>query len=261
MKTRALAAAANLTLTFLLAAGVPAQSAELKVISAVWMQPVMEDLGPKFERVTGHKLAIIFEPIALALKRVQGGETADVIVLPRQGIDSLVKDGKAAAGDVTAIARAGMGVAVRKGALKPDISSSESFKSAMLASKSINVSDPARGGVATAYIMKVFERLGISEEMKPKLVYAKIPGAAGIAREVANGEAEIALNQLQEFVPVAGIEIVGPFPSDLQLTTVFAAVIMAGARNAEASNALINFLRTPVATAVIRAKGLEPATQ
>ena len=244
---------------FLLVVGVAAKAAGLKVLSAVGMQPVMEDLGPKFERATGHKLAIVFEPIALALKRVQGGETADVIVLPQQGIDSLVKDGKAAASDVTAIARAGMGVAVRKGAVKPDISSSESFKSAMLAAKSVNVSDPARGGVATAYIMTVFERFGISEEMKPKLVYAKVPGAAGIAREVANGEAEIALNQLQEFVPVAGIEIVGPFPGDLQLTTVFAAVIMGSATNVDGAKALINFLRTPEAAAVLKAKGLEHA--
>ena len=108
--------------------------------------------------------------------------------------------------------------------------------------------------------MKVFERLGISEEMKPKLVYAKIPGAAGIAREVANGEAEIALNQLQEFVPVAGIEIVGPFPGDLQLTTVFSVVIMGSATNVDGAKALINFLRTPEAAGMIKAKGMEPAT-
>jgi molybdate transport system substrate-binding protein len=113
--------------------------------------------------------------------------------------------------------------------------------------------------VATAYILKVFERLGIGEEMKPKMVYAKVPGAAGVALEVANGEAEIALNQLQEFVPVAGIEIVGPFPGDLQLTTVFSAVIMGSATNVDVAKALINFLRTPEAARVIKAKGLEPA--
>ena len=103
-------------------------------------------------------------------------------------------------------------------------------------------------------------RCAISEEMKPKLVYAKIPGAAGVAREVASGEAEIALNQMQELVAVAGIEIVGPFPGNLQLTTVFSAVVMGGVTNVNAAKALIDFLRTPEAAAVIKANGLEPAT-
>jgi len=261
MGIRVLVTAANITVAFLLAAGITVQSAELKVISAVAVQPAMEDLGPKFERATGHKLAITFDPIGRVVKRIQDGETADVIIIPSQGIEGFVKEGKAAAGNVTVIARSGMGVAVRKGALKPDISSSEAFKRAMRAAKSINVTDPARGGVATAYIMKVFERLGIAEEMKSKLVYAKVPGAAGVALEVVNGEAEIALNQLQEFMPVAGIEIVGPFPGDLQLATVFSAAIMDGATNVDVAKALINFLRTPEAASVIKAKGLEPATQ
>lgn len=258
MKTRIFSAAASIAVAFLLGS-VPAQSADLKVISAVGVQSIMEDIRPKFELATGHKLAMVYEPLGLALKRVQGGETADVILLPRQGIDSLVRDGRASAGNVTDIARSSMGLAVRVGAPKPDISSVESFKSAMLAAKSINISDPARGGVATPHILKVFERLGIAEEMKSKLVIAKIPGAAGVAREVANGEAEIALNQLQEFVPVAGIEIVGPFPSDLQLTTVFSAVIANSAKNVDVAKELIAFLRTAEAAKLIRAKGLEPA--
>jgi molybdate transport system substrate-binding protein len=259
MKTRILAAVAGIVVTFLLGS-VPTHSAELKVICAVGFQPTMEELRPKFELATGHKLTMEYETIGLALKRLQKGDTADVILLPRQGIDSIVKDGKATAGNVTEIARGGMGMAVRKGAPKPDISSIESFKRALLTARSINISDPARGGIATPHILKVFERLGIAEEVKAKLVYAKVPGAAGIAREVVNGEAEIALNQLQEFVPVSGIEIVGPFPGDLQLTTVFSAVIMGSATNADIAKALITFLRTPEAAKVIRAKGLEPAT-
>lgn len=243
----------------LFAVTVTAHSAELKVISAVGFQPTMENLKPKFELATGHKLTMVYDTLGLTLKRLQGGETADVIVLPRQGIDTLVKGGKASAGDVTDIARSNMGAAVRKGAVKPDISSTESFKRAMLAAKSINISDPARGGIATPHILKVFERLGIADEMKPKLVIAKIPGAPGIAREVANGEAEIALNQLQELVPVAGIDIVGPFPPELQLITVFSVVIMGGASNTEAARTLISFLRNSEAANVMKAKGLEPA--
>lgn len=256
MEIQVFVAAANIAGAFLLAAIIPAQSAELKVISAIGIHSTMEALRAQFELVTGHRLTIVLE----SLKRVQGGETADVIIFPRQSIDHLVKDGKASAASVTDIARSSMGVAVRKGAPKPEISATDSFKRAMLAAKSINIPDPVRGGVAAPHIIKVFERLGIAEEMKTKLVYAKIPGAAGVAHEVAIGEAEIALGQLQELVSVAGIEIVGPFPNDLQLTTVFSAAIMESATNIDVAKALISFLRSQDAVKVISAKRLEPAT-
>jgi molybdate transport system substrate-binding protein len=256
LKAQVFAAAANIAGAVLLTASIPTQSAELKVISAIGIHSTIEDLRAKFELLTGHKLTIVSEN----LKRVQDGETADVIIFPRQSIDHLVKDGKASAVSVTDIARSSMGVAVRKGAPKPEISSTDSFKRAMLAAKSINIPDPARGGVAAPHIIKIFERLGITDEMKNKLVYAKIPGAAGVAHEVAIGEAEIALSQLQELVPVAGIEIVGPLPSDLQLTTVFSAAIMRSATNIDVAKALISYLRTQEAVNVIRAKRLEPAT-
>ena len=121
MKTHCLTASSNIGFMFLLLVGI-ANASEIKVLGGFAMQKVMEDLGPKFERAAGHKLAITFDSSGAIVKRVQGGETADVVVIPRQGIDSFVKDGKAAAGNVTVVARSGMGVAVRKGAPKPDIS-------------------------------------------------------------------------------------------------------------------------------------------
>lgn len=219
----------------------------------------MENLGPKFERATGHKLMIVFDPLGRVLKRIEDGETADVIVLPAQGIDRLVKEGKAAAGDVSTVARSNVGVAVRKGTPKPDVSSPEALSQAMLAAKSIVISDPARGGVATPHILKVFERLGIAEEMKRKTIYTKVTGAAGIAQAMAETDVNIGLNQLQEFAPVAAMEIVGPLPGDLGLTTIFSAVVMGNTKNANTAKTLINFLRTPEAAAVIKAQGLEPA--
>src|SRR5438132_7611565 len=141
MKIRSLVTAANIGFMFLLVLGIKAEAAELKVLSATAMQAVMEDLGPKFERATGHKLAITFATLGAVVKRVQGGETADVVIIPRQGIDSLVKEGKAAAGNVTVLARSGISVAVRKGAPKPDISSPEAFKRRRLAAKSITYVD------------------------------------------------------------------------------------------------------------------------
>jgi molybdate transport system substrate-binding protein len=258
MKRRFLVAPATIGFMFLLVIGNAAEAAEIKVLSAIGMQAVREDLGPKFERATKHKLAITFVTMGEAVKLVQAGETADVVVIPQQGIDSMVKDGKAAAGNVTVVARSGLGVAVRKGAPKPDISSPEALKRTLLAARSISYTDPATGGASGIHFAKVLDRLGIANEMKPKTVFPPKPGLDGVL--VANGEAEIAVNQFQVLRQVAGIEIVGPLPGDLQDTIVFSAAIMGGTKNAEASKALVDFLRTPEAAAVIKAKGMEPAT-
>ena len=259
MKTRLLVAATNIGFMFLLVGGIAAQAAEVKVLSAIGIQEVMEDLGPKFERATGHTLAITFGSLGAVVKRVQDGETSDVVIIPRQGIDRFVKDGKAVAANVTVLARSGIGVAVRKGAPKPDISSPEALKRTLLAAKSITYTDPALGGASGIHFAKVLERLGIANEMKSKTVFAAGPGAA-VGVLVAKGEAEIGVHQIHEFIPVAGIEIVGPLPGDLQETIVFSAAIMTGAKDAGASKALVNFLCTPEAATVIKAKGMEPPT-
>ena len=260
MKTRSLIAASTIGVMFLLVVGIAAEAAELKVLSAIGMQAVMEDLVPKFERTSGHKLAITFATLGAAVKRVQDGETADVVIIPRQGIDTLVKDGKAVADNVTVLARAGIVVAVRKGAPKPDISSPDALKRTLLAAKSIAYVDPASGGASGIHFATVLDRLGIANEMQAKTVFPnpKTPAAVGVL--VANGEAEIGVHIIQEVLSVAGIDVVGPLPGDLQNTIVFAAAIMASAKDAEASKALVNFLRTPEAAAVIKTKGMEPAT-
>lgn len=260
MKIRSLVAAANIGFMFLLVLGIKAEAAELKVLSAIGMQSVLEDLRPKFERATGHKLAISFATAGAAVKRAQGGEAADVVIATRQGIDGLVKNGKAAAGNVTALASAGISVAIRKGAPKPDISSPDALKRTLLAAKSISYVDPASGGASGIHFAKVLDRLGIASEMKPKTVFPnpKTPAEVGVL--IANGEAEIGVHIIVELISVAGIDIVGPLPGDLQNTIVFAAAVMASAKNAEVAKALVNFLRTPEAVAVIKAKGMEPAT-
>jgi molybdate transport system substrate-binding protein len=260
MKRRALVAAANIGVMFLLVLGIKAEAAELTVLSAFGMQSVLDDLGPKFERATGHTLAISFATGGATVKRAQDGETADVVIALRQGIDGLVKDGKAIADNVTVLARSGIVVIVRKGAPKPDISSPDALKRTLLAAKSISYVDPASGGASGIHFAKVLDRLGIANEMQSKTVFPnpKTPAEVGVL--VANGEAEIGVHVIQEVMSVAGIEIVGPLPGDLQNTIVFAAAIMASAKDAEASKALVNFLRTPEAAAVIKAKGMEPAT-
>jgi len=259
MKIRSLSlvAASSIAFIFLLVVGNAAESAELKVLCANGMQTVMEDLAPKFERATGHKLAITFATGGETVKRAQGGEPADVVIAPQPGIGVLVKDGKAAAGNATAIASTGISVAVRKGTPKPDISSSEALKRALLAAKSITYLNPADGGASGIHFAKMLDRLGIANAMKSKTVFAPKAGAVGAL--VASGEAEIGVIQYQLLFSVPGIEIVGPLPGDLQQTTVFSAAIMAGAKEVEAGRTLVNFLLAPEGAAVIKAKGMDPA--
>ena len=249
--------AVNIGFIFLLVIGTAAESAEVQVFAANGIQAVMEDLGPKFEGATGHKIAITFATGGATVKRVQDGEVTDVVIAPRPGIDSLVKNGKVAPDNVTALASTGISVAVRKGAPKPDISSPEALKRSLIAAKSITYLNPADGGASGIHFAKVLDRLGIANEMQAKTIFAPKTAAVGVL--VSDGEAEIGVLQFQLLFSVPGIEIVGPLPGDLQESTIFSAAIMGGAREVEPSKALIKFLRTPEAAAVIRAKGMEPA--
>ena len=257
MKIRTLAAAATIGATILLAQGA-AEAAEIKVLSALALQPVMVDLGPKFERATGHTLVITFAPLGGIVKLVQTGESGDVVIIPQSGIERLAKDGKVVPGTEAVLASSGSAVAVRKGAPKPDISSPEALKRTLLAAKSISYSDPAGGGASGIHFTKVLERLGIASEMKSKTIFPKsgVPGDP-----VANGEAEIGVGTLQGLIAIAGIEIVGPLPGDLQDTLVFVAAILDSGKQTEAGKSLIDFLRAPEAATVFSAKGMEPATQ
>jgi molybdate transport system substrate-binding protein len=231
-----------------------ANAAEIKVLCAVAMQQLMEDLGPKFEQATGHKVSATIATLGPSLKRVQDGESYDVAWIARAGIESLVKDGKAVASTVTAIAVTQIGVAVRKDAPRPDISSPEAFKRALLAAKTITHANPKYGGLSGIHVSKVLERLGIAEQMKSKTVLLDKAGLAGVL--VANGEAEIVIHQ--ELVIIPGIDLVGPLPGDLQDTLTFQAVIMGTATDIDASKAFINFLRTPGVIAKIKSMGMEP---
>jgi molybdate transport system substrate-binding protein len=228
-----------------------ADATEIKVLSALGIKAAMDDLGPKFERASGHRLAVTFAPLGAAVRLVQEGQTADVVIIPQQGMDGFVKDGKINVASVRVLARSGMAVAVRKGAPKPDISTAEAFRHALLTAKSITYGK----GAGSEHIEKVIERLGIANEVKAKTIRGA-PGDTGV--RVANGEAEIGITLLQVLMPVAGIDIVGPLPGDLQDNLIFAVAIMSRSRDTEASNALVDFLRTPEAAKVFKAKGLEP---
>ena len=231
-----------------------AAAAELKVLTTPALSAVWEDLAPKFE-ASGHKLTIVFASSGAVAKRVTEGETADLLVSTPAGIDSLIKAGKVTEGTNTSIASSGMGVAVLKGAPKPDISNPEAFKRALLAAKAVAYTDPSSGGASGVHMAKVLERLGIASEVNAR---AKLGRGVPAGSFVVKGEADIAIQQIPELLGVQGIEIVGPLPGDLQNVTTFAAGIPVGAAQADAAKALVRFLQTPESAAVIKKHGLDP---
>lgn len=234
------------------AAGVNA--AELKVASALAMSPALKALAGQFERDSGHKLVFDFGTAGQVKGRVEAGDSVDLVITAASAIEDLIKQGKIATGSRVDIAKVGIGVAVRSGAPKPDISSTESFKSALLAAKSISRGDPGAGGAAGVHVARVLERLGIEAEVKAK---SKLATGPAIAELTAKGETEIAITQISEIVPVPGVDLVGPLPKELQNITVFAAGLSANAKEPEAARALIKFLTGPGAVE-IRKTGMEP---
>jgi molybdate transport system substrate-binding protein len=234
-------------------------AAEIKVLGTTSWKFVFEELTPQFERETGHKIALApVDTGARVTKRILGGETADVVIISGAGMEVLTKQGKVVPESRVKIARASIGVAVRKGAPKPDISTPEALKRTLLAAKSVAYSDPASGAASGVHFVKVLERLGIAEEVKAKAKL--IPTGTGIVVGdiVARGDAEIGVQQLSELAAVSGVDVVGPLPGALQSVTPSVAGIMVNAKQPEAGKALIKFLTTPAAVSVIKAKGLEP---
>ena len=243
--------------------GATADAADVKVLSAVGMREVMLDLAPKFERATGHPLAMSFDASGVIVRRIEAGETVDVIMILRSSFERLTQAGKIAPASVTDLASSIAAVAVRHGAPKPDISSVEAFKRMLLDARLIARPNPADGGASGVHIEQVLKRLAILDEVNAKTVAYGQPRdpEAMPGYKVAVGRADLALHQLQELLAVHGIDIVGPFPKELQGTFLFSAGIITSAKDVAAAKALVNFLRTPDATAVIRAKGMEPASR
>jgi len=232
---------------------------EIKVLSSTAMKMVFVELSPRFERETGNRLAVTLGPSLVLEKRVGEGEAADVAILTGPGARGLAARGVLMAGSLTDVARSSIGIAVQKGAPKPDLSSAESFKRAMLVAKSIALSKPVGGGASGAHMANVFAQLGITEAMAAKSHYGA-GGAAGLAGLVVKrGEAEIGIQQMAELIAVDGIDVVGPLPAEIQMITQFTAAVPANANHADAARALIAFLTTPAAKSVIKAKGLDPS--
>jgi len=230
---------------------------ELTVFSTIGVRSAAEGLFHNYEKSSGVKLSLTWGTAPMLVKRLEAGETADVLVLSRAGIEALKQQGKVVPGSEVALASSGVAIAVKQGAPKPDISTPEAFKETLLACKSIACSEPSAGGASGVYFAKLIERMGIAEQLKPKIKYP--PPGGFCAALLMTGEAELALQQKPELLHIEGSEIVGMLPGDLNLITEFVAGIMPVSKNVDAAKALIEMLQSPAAKAVFQAKGLEPA--
>lgn len=235
----------------ILAQAAVAYAGEIKVLSTRGMRSVVEELAPQFERTTGHKLNLTFGNTSALRRQIEAGEPFDVAIFGVSFIDDLIKQGKLRADTRTDVARSGIGIAVRAGAPKPDISTVAALKRALLDTPSIVYNKEATSGI---YFASLLERLGIAEAMQPKTKF----GAGFVAELVAKGEAEMAVQLISDHLAVPGVELVGPLPAEVQNYVVFTAGVGADVKDPGPAKELITFLTAPSAVPVLKPKGLEP---
>jgi molybdate transport system substrate-binding protein len=238
---------------------VNAGAAEVKLLSAAVMKPVLVDLASEFERATGHTLTITYESAGVVRDRVQAGENTDVAIIQRPVVEALLKQGKFRPGSTVTLARSGVGVAVRAGAVKPDISTVEAFKQSLLAAKSVAYPDPAAGHASGIHFRGVLERLGIADQVNAKAKLQK----GTFAGSPPEDHGEIGITQPMEILATPGFELAGWLPPELQDYEKFtwAIGITSNAKEPATGEALVKFLSSPTAAALIKKKGMEPAAQ
>jgi molybdate transport system substrate-binding protein len=243
---------AALITAFALLPQTTAKAAELQVIAGGSLTSLMKELGPQFEQASGHKLSVHFDSTPNIITRINSGTPFDLAIVPVDVFKDATAKAHFVAGPTVDIARVGYGVAIKTGVEKPDISSAEALKKTLLDASSIAFVPSSAAG---SYIIKVFERLGIADEMKAK-TKAQL-GPTQIAPAIANGEAELGVFVTNVLI-APGVELAGPFPAELQQELVFTAAVAADTSEADAAKALIDYLRTPGAQATIKAFGMNP---
>jgi molybdate transport system substrate-binding protein len=229
-----------------------AQSAELRVLASNGVKSAMEELLPQCERATGRRLAIRFNSSSSLKQSIETGEEFDVVIATSDLVDALIKDGRIQAGSRSGVARSGIGVGIRAGAARPDISTPEALKRTLQNAKSITY---AQDGASRPHIANMLDRFGIAEAMKSKTILEQ--GSIRSTARVAQGDAELVITLISEILPIHGIELLGPLPDSLQSYVSFAAGVGAKSADSQAAKALIGFLTGTTASSTLKAKGLE----
>jgi molybdate transport system substrate-binding protein len=239
---------------FVLGLGPNAQGAEVKLIAANAVKGALVELAPRFEKSSGNKVTLLWGGTTGIAKRVEGGEVFDIVLIGSRQIDRLIASGKLAKGSRADFAKSGVGVAVRSGLPKPDISTSEALKKAILEAKSIAYSS----GPSGYYIAELLKKMGIADQMKDRV--KQPPSGVQVGELVARGEADLAFQQISELIHVKGIDYLGPLPPDIQNVTIYAAGLHASAPAADAAKALMKFLIGPESAPVLKKIGMDPGT-
>jgi len=246
MKTALYAVVAALSATL----APPTVAAEIKVIASNALREPYRELVPIFEKTTGIKVAIDWGGTVNIVRRIGGGEIVDIVIIPAERIDNFIR--KRLLVSRIDLARSGVGVAVRAGAPRPNISSAVALRNTLLAAKSIVLSS----GPSSVYLPTLFQKMGIADELKPKII--QIGPGLPVGETIARGEGEIGFTQMSELMSVKGIDYLGPLPAEVQFITVFAAGLHAAAGAPDAARALLKFLTAPEAAPVLRRHGMEP---
>jgi len=235
-----------------------AHGAELRVFVGGAMTETVSKIGADFARSSGHGLEFVSDTTGALVNKLKAGEKADVIVVTEAAIEGLQKDGALAQGSRTELVRALVGVGVKAGAASPDLSSVDAFKRSLLAAKTVSYVDPKAGGTSGTYFEGLLAKMGIAEQMKPKIVYRT--QGAGVADAVAKGEAELGITFIAELSPNKGVKIAGPLPNEIQLPTNYVAAIPRVSANQDAARAFIQAMTAPGGEAVFKGAGLQPLT-
>lgn len=232
-----------------------ASAAEITMISAMGLHATWLELMPMYEKASGDRVTIIWSPGLEVATRVEAGEKADVAVLAAEGVDDLIRGGFLTGGSRVPLANSLIGVAIRPGAPRPDLSSVASFRKSLLDAKKVAMS----AGTSSIYLRKLFARLGIASDIEAKLYRQGSPRGENVANVLRRGEADLGFQQVSELIDEPGIVLVGPIPRELQEVTVWSVGLYRDAREAERAKALIAFIRSPAAAPILRKHGLEPA--
>jgi len=230
----------------------PASSAELKIFGSRVTKMIVEDVGPQFERATGHRLVVFTDVAAVMKRRIEAGEPFDLAILVNFQTDDLITKGKLVADTRSDLMKAGIGVAVRRGAKVPDIGTVEAFKQTLLDAKSITY---LKEGASTIYLDRLFARMGIADALRAKTIK---PETESVSEAVATGDVELGIIVIPNILSVPGAQLVGPIPEDIQSYIVFTAAVAANSPNQQAARDLISFLRSSAAISAIKAKGMSP---